>query len=146
MDKGCTRARGERGMHTAEYAICFGLVVAAVVGMQTSVRRAIQARIKASTDVVAGVAKTSMTIGGQTVSMNPNDLNQYEPYYEHSAQDSDRASLIQETHDGTDPTKSGAAPVRKEQSRTFRKFGADQGESGASSLDSDKAWINNAGK
>ncbi len=38
--------RMERGQHTLEYAILIGIVAAAVVAMQTYVRRSIQAHLK----------------------------------------------------------------------------------------------------
>ena len=54
------RRLNKRGQSTAEYAILIVLVVAAVLAMQTYVKRALQARIQQETDQLGG---------------------QYEPYY-----------------------------------------------------------------
>lgn len=138
------RERGSiRGMHTAEYAICFGLVIAAAAGMQTYVKRALQARIKTATDAVATATadKTVVTIsttgpaGGGVKALSMTGLKQYEPYYEHGDQTSARAALTNETHSEGDE-----APFRSEQSRQTRKAGSEQGEGGADRLPADDAW------
>ena len=38
--------RNERGAHAVEYAMLIGVVVAAMIAMQTYVRRAVQAHLK----------------------------------------------------------------------------------------------------
>ena len=95
------RRLNHQGMHTAEYAICFGLVVAAVVGMQTYVKRAIQARVKASTDIIntvtSGPSRTIIKV--DSIPLGMASLEQFEPYYQDSKQTSDRASLFTEKHD-----------------------------------------------
>lgn len=61
--------RNKKAQTTAEYAILIGLVVAALVAMQTYVKRGLQGRFKDATDQVA-IANPSI---GAT--------SQYEPYY-----------------------------------------------------------------
>ena len=61
--------RSKRAQTTAEYAILIGLVVAALVAMQTYVKRGLQGRMKDATDQV----------GLQNPSLNTTP--QYEPYY-----------------------------------------------------------------
>lgn len=72
-----------KAQSTAEYVIVLGLIVAAVVAMQTYVKRGLQGRIRDAVDYVdnsneAGVVAFS---GGQ-----------YEPYYLGSNFDTDRNS------------------------------------------------------
>ena len=47
--------RSQRGQHLAEYAITIAVATAALTGVSTYVRRAIQARVKATTDHVLSV-------------------------------------------------------------------------------------------
>lgn len=65
-----------KAQSTAEYAILFGIIIGAVVAMQTYIKRGLQARVKDSTDVMTGVsgdpAATGKAIGKR---------NQFEPYY-----------------------------------------------------------------
>ena len=61
--------RNKKAQTTAEYAILIGLVVAALVAMQTYVKRGLQGRMKDATDQVA---MQNPTIGA---------TSQYEPYY-----------------------------------------------------------------
>ena len=71
--------RMRKAQSTAEYAILFGVIIAAVVGMQTYVKRSLSARMKDTSD-----ALTSVT---GDVSGEGNDLKttwQYEPYYSSS--------------------------------------------------------------
>lgn len=129
-----------RGMHTAEYAICFGLVIAAVVGMQTYVKRGLQARMKTGADMVVKVTNKSVTIGsGDSAKILPmGGLSQYEPYYELSSQDSERASFTEEGH-----TDGIAGINRTEQSRQIRKAGGVQTEQGAMDTTAiDQGWAN----
>jgi Flp pilus assembly pilin Flp len=61
--------RNKRAQTTAEYAILIGLVVAALLAMQTYVKRGLNAKMKDGTD-----AYTALAVGeGATT--------QYEPYY-----------------------------------------------------------------
>lgn len=125
----CQR-RAARGMHTAEYAICFGLVVAAAVGMQTYVKRALQARVKTGTDLM--VDASSGTIEGQAL----DTISQYEPYYDSSARTTDRSSRIQESRD------EHGVLTRKEATRQTGRQNSVQGETGAANgaLDKDNLW------
>lgn len=61
--------RNRKAQTTAEYAILIGLVVAALVAMQTYVKRGLQGRVKDATDTFA------------TQTANIGTTNQYEPYY-----------------------------------------------------------------
>jgi len=68
-----------KAQSTAEYAILFGVIIAAVVGMQTYVKRSLSAKMKDTSD-----ALTSVT---GDVSGEGNNLKttwQYEPYYSSS--------------------------------------------------------------
>ncbi len=68
-----------KAQSTAEYAILFGVIIAAVVGMQTYVKRSLSAKMKDTSD-----ALTSVT---GDVSGDGNILKttwQYEPYYSSS--------------------------------------------------------------
>jgi hypothetical protein len=74
--------RAAKGQSTAEYAIVIALVLGALVGMQTYVRRAMNARIADATDSrfpleTAGGAGTDRNGDGQP------DFNRtaFEPYY-----------------------------------------------------------------
>ena len=76
--------RNKKAQTTAEYAILIGLVVAALVAMQTYVKRGLQGRMKDATDRVA----TENTAIGQT--------KQYEPYYLSSTFDTTRDTAEKE--------------------------------------------------
>jgi Flp pilus assembly pilin Flp len=58
----------KKAQTTAEYAILIGLVVAALLAMQTYVKRGLNAKMRDATDTYA----TTIGLGGTT---------QYEPYY-----------------------------------------------------------------
>jgi Flp pilus assembly pilin Flp len=60
--------RSKKAQSTAEYAILIGLVVAALIAMQTYVKRGLNAKMKDATDRFA----TTTNLGS---------TNQYEPYY-----------------------------------------------------------------
>ena len=69
-------AIGRRGQTTAEYAVLIGVVVAALVGMQIYVRRAMNAKLKDASDSV------STTVGNQLgIPVTTAEQVQYEPYY-----------------------------------------------------------------
>jgi len=61
--------RNRKAQTTAEYAILIGLVVAALVAMQTYVKRGLQGRMKDATDTLV------------TGTTNLGNTTQYEPYY-----------------------------------------------------------------
>ena len=75
----------KKGQYLAEAVILIGLVVAAAVGIQTYMRRGLQAKIKNSVD--AGVGMAQAGVAGfapplnQTYTVSTADLPQYEPYY-----------------------------------------------------------------
>ena len=60
--------RSKKAQSTAEYAILIGLVVAALIAMQTYVKRGLNAKMRDATDTFA-----------TTVGMG--NTSQYEPYY-----------------------------------------------------------------
>ena len=65
-----------RGQSTAEYAVVIGVVIAALVGMQIYVRRAMNAKLKDASDSV------SATVGNQLgIEVTTAEQVQYEPYY-----------------------------------------------------------------
>ena len=67
--------RKAKGQSTAEYAVVIAIVLGAVIGMQTFVKRGLQARYKVAADAMASVKGTN-----DLASFNSN-LSQYEPYY-----------------------------------------------------------------
>jgi len=66
--------RRTKAQSTAEYVIVLGLIVAAVVAMQTYIKRGFQGRLKDAVDFVDQGEQT----GGDVVSFSG---SQYEPYY-----------------------------------------------------------------
>lgn len=71
--------RRERGQSTGEYAILFGVVIAAVVAMQLYVKRGAQAQLKMGVDVFTKAGSGTQT-GGQSFALS-SSTSQYEPYY-----------------------------------------------------------------
>ena len=69
-----TRLR--KAQTTAEYAIMIALVIAAVLAMQTYVKRGLQAKMKDATDALTEV---SGDVTGEGVQLG--QTWQYEPYY-----------------------------------------------------------------
>ena len=75
----------KRAQYLAEMVIVISLVVAALVGIQTYMRRGLQAKIKAGVD--AGVSMAQAGVAGFVPPLNGTyieptaDLAQYEPYY-----------------------------------------------------------------
>lgn len=63
-----------RGQSTAEYAVLIGLVVAAVLAMQTYVKRGLQAKLADGADVLSKANE------GSALTVNK-DYAQFEPYY-----------------------------------------------------------------
>ncbi len=66
-----------RGQSTAEYAIVFAVVLAAIIGMQLFVKRGMNARLKDASDSSMDAVWTKL---GKSGSPAATDL-QYEPYY-----------------------------------------------------------------
>lgn len=79
----------KRGQNTAEYAILIALVVAAVVAMQTYVKRGLQGGVKFAVDKAGG------------------NTSQYEPYYLQSSYNT-TTSAFQDTEE----MKTGGEVVR----------------------------------
>lgn len=118
-----------RGQHTAEYAIVFAIVIAAAVGMQPLIKRAIQARMKDATKAMVG-ATSGAVVANQTLGSDA----QYEPYYTNSQGDVARLSRTEETRDASGNTD------RQERGRNVRATGAFDNTEGAAQLGDDNAW------
>lgn len=73
-----------KAQSTAEYVIVLGLIVAAVIAMQTYVKRGFQGRIKDAVDYTDQGGQ-----GGNTVNFA---TKQYEPYYLESKFGTERSS------------------------------------------------------
>ena len=80
--------RHRKAQSTAEYVIVLGLIVAAVVAMQTYVKRGFQGRIKDAVDYIDQGGQE----GKSVVWKSP----QYDPYYFQSHFESDRNSTDNE--------------------------------------------------
>ena len=89
--------RNRRGQSTAEYAIVIALVLGALVGMQTYVRRAINARLADASD---GVLPPTQ-LGADPVTGTPTHY-QFEPNYQES--DFTTASRLGSAADQTVPS------------------------------------------
>ena len=89
--------RSNRAQSTAEYAVVIAIVLGAVVGMQTYVKRGLQAKFKKATEKL-----TSQT-GSGNPDLSLSTTGQYEPYYaeSHVQTDSNTDSAIKETYAGT---------------------------------------------
>ncbi len=74
--------RHRKAQSTAEYVIVLGLIVAAVIAMQTYVKRGFQGRIKDAVDYVDNGDGSSVSFA----------TKQYEPYYLESSFTSERSS------------------------------------------------------
>ena len=70
--------RKKKAQSTAEYAIVFGLIIAAAVGMQTYIKRSLNAKMKDAADLLTSVDGDVAGVG------TLNDTFQYEPYYSSS--------------------------------------------------------------
>ena len=73
-----------KAQHLGEVALLFAIVLAAIVGIQTYVKRGLQARYKSVID--AGVNLTQQAIPDtelalESYEVTDTDLMQYEPYY-----------------------------------------------------------------
>ncbi|MFA4854748.1 MAG: hypothetical protein WC616_05315 [Candidatus Omnitrophota bacterium] len=76
--------RRRKAQSTAEYVIVLGLIVAAVIAMQTYVKRGFQGRVKDAVDYVDQ--------GGSGASAVNFATKQYEPYYLQSTFSNERSS------------------------------------------------------
>ncbi|MFA4888101.1 MAG: hypothetical protein WC628_00800 [Candidatus Omnitrophota bacterium] len=82
----------KKAQSTAEYVIVLGLIVAAVMAMQTYIKRGFQGRVKDAVDYKEG--NITGPIGGVGASATPLsfETTQYEPYYLSSSFNSERTS------------------------------------------------------
>ena len=84
--------KSKKAQNTAEYAILISLVVAGIVAMQTYAQRALQARVRDSSDVMTSIVGNSdvhnawTDVGGTALGAT----KQYEPYYLASNYETDR--------------------------------------------------------
>jgi hypothetical protein len=70
--------RGSKAQSTAEYVVVLGLIVAAVLAMQTYIKRGLQGRIKDAVDFADQGNQNAETGVNATVQFS---RDQYEPYY-----------------------------------------------------------------
>jgi len=80
----------KKAQSTAEYVIVLGLVVGAIIAMQTYVKRGLQARVQEATDFKHDPEAATRT-GGSIFK-----TGQYEPYYLHSDFNTTRNSTLEE--------------------------------------------------
>ena len=103
------RLKNKVAQSTAEYVIVLGLIVAAVVAMQTYIKRGLQGRIKDAVDYKDQAGQTSNVVQFST--------NQYEPYYISSNFTTNR------TADETENMEIGGG-VNKETNESSNRTGA----------------------
>lgn len=98
-----------RGQSTAEYAVLFGVVIAAIVAMQVYVKRGINARLKDASNSATSAVATNLTTTASLslpISTLPKDL-QYEPYYASSNYE------VQQSSDRTEKEEAGGVVKRE---------------------------------
>lgn len=101
--------RSKKAQTTAEYAILIGLVVAALIAMQTYVKRGLQGRMRDASD--------SLTAGTSGIG----STNQYEPYYlEQDTTTSTTGSENENTAVGGAITRSQNTTTGRTGTQTFR--------------------------
>ncbi len=93
-----TTRSGVRGQSTAEYAVLIAIVIAALVGMQTYVKRGLQAKYKDASDTL------TQSVGEGDFSLQ--QLDQYEPYYASSSFN------VNQTQNATESVQDGGAVQR----------------------------------
>jgi len=84
--------RKAKGQSTAEYAVVIAIVLGAVIGMQTFVKRSLQARYKVATETL------TIPKGSNDLSTFNSALTQYEPYYAEQNITSVRNELLTERY------------------------------------------------
>jgi hypothetical protein len=72
------RLRNRKAQNTAEYAILIALVIAAAIGMQTYVKRGVQARVKDSANDFTAVSNDANNWTGITSTVATSAGSQYE--------------------------------------------------------------------
>lgn len=123
--------RRSKGQSTAEYAIVLSIVLAAVIGMQTYMKRGLQGRYKSVTDAMTSTPAASPD-GTITVSTGP---TQYEPYYARESMTTARNDGYTESRDSAGISKTGLL------SKVSRSVGGFQAEEGHTALASDDDWL-----
>ena len=96
--------RNKKGQSTVEYAIVVGVVVAALVAMQTYVKRGLQARYHDGIQFLANETNVNATDGITKLG----STKQYEPYYLSSSYET-----------GSDKNESEASSTRGNITRTL---------------------------
>ena len=118
-----------RGQSTAEYAVVIAFVLAAVIGMQTYVKRALQAKYRMASFAVSQVKPAAGQLTGYT------NLEQYEPYYAKASSFTERKDIYDEKFEkGGKVTRTGAL------SESVRNAGGTQEELNATALTKDQNW------
>lgn len=104
--------RRTKAQSTAEYVIVLGLIVAAVIAMQTYVKRGFQGRIKDAVDYTGQSGQS-----GEAVSFT---TKQYEPYYLESQFASERSSTdTEELAEGGSVTRASEETSTRSGSQTI---------------------------
>lgn len=119
------------GQSTAEYAVVIALVLAAAIGMQTYIKRTLQARYKKATQTLTSITPLAAQTGDFG---NWSALQQYEPYYAKSDITTERKDNFQEVYDKGKTTRTGVL------SQSDRQVGGFQEESDATKLAQDDSW------
>lgn len=118
------RLTSRRAQSTAEYAVVIAIVLAAAVGMQTYVKRALQAKIHGAAGALVAVN------GDATNNLNLGNMEQYEPYYAESNYNVNRQDRYNETI--TDATVSYSGDL----SNTLRTGSSNEG----TNVNGDDSW------
>ena len=94
--------RKAKGQSTAEYAVVIAIVLGAVIGMQTFVKRGLQGRYKLATDTLTKVPGAANIPGFES------NLSQYEPYYAQQSITTTRRDAYNEFYNVGKFSKTGA--------------------------------------
>lgn len=114
------KVKGKKGQSTVEYALVIGIIVAALVAMQTYVKRGLNARYH---DGIQFLATQTNEIGTAT---------QYEPYYLDTKYENTQNREVKENIEGRGKTtrEIQGAETRKRAEGGFEKFLATSDEKG----------------
>jgi len=121
--------KSKKAQNTAEYAILISLVVAGIVAMQTYAQRALQARVKDSSDVMTSIVGNSdvqsswTDVGGNALG----STKQYEPYYLDSNYTTDRTDEETKGTAGTEGFFVNASSDRKREGKQSTTYNEDMG-------------------
>jgi Flp pilus assembly pilin Flp len=121
--------RNRKAQSTAEYAVLIALVVAAVVGMQTYVKRGVQARVKdASDDFTANISSATTWSDWAGMPVKAATLSGTRGQYEHSRLSSKNTQNVLQDDQTTSMASNGALTSRattqqtKQETGDYRKF------------------------